>query len=374
MQDVIARLGRGRKIFPRREHATTQKFFPTAVADLLGPVHPTRLAQAKKVPRRLIRGESQVVEPKQHHARSPVRPLERRFSGQSEISYPFVQSCAVVGPPQELPRILPVQRGNPAFCLQHFARPAVDFPADVESKFRLDAHRSSAPTPSRFSEQPSATKLSSHRFAHALSRPSCESRASADTPRPFRSLRRAGFCSWRAVASPPRSRRTPPCANAAIGRKCWPAGNASASPARPASATSRIAARSASRRRARRAAFAAQSARVPFRKFFASSLRLPSRYVFTPRQETLLWSRAVRRRAPHLRHRPESTPYGPDPRNPPRKHCKRALLLSRRRHFSRTLRRASRTEQQSAAPPARVFHIFPQRITLSLFLTLFPKC
>src|SRR2546423_525709 len=268
MQDVIARLGRGRKIFSRREHAAAQEFFAAAVTDLLGPVHPVGFAQSEKMPRRFIGRDSQVVEAKQHHARSPVRPLERRFSGQSEISYPFVQSCAVVVPPQELPRS----------------------------------------------------------------------------------------------------------ANAAIGAKCWPGGNASASPDRPASATSRIAARSASRRRARRAAFAAQSARVPFRKFFASSLRLPSRCVFAPRQETLLWSRAVRRRAPHLRHRPESTPYGPDPRNPPRKHCKRALLLSRRRHFSRTLRRASRTEQQSAAPAARVFHSFPQRITLSLFLTLFPKC
>src|SRR5438552_8643926 len=279
MQDVIARLGRGRKIFSRREHAAAQEFFAAAVTDLLGPVHPVGFAQSEKMPRRFIGRDSQVVEAKQHHARSPVRPLERRFSGQSEISYPFVQSCAVVGPPQELPRILPVQRGNPAFCLQHFARPAVDFPADVESKFRLDAHRSSAPTPSRFSEQPSATKLSSHRFAHALSRPSCESRASADTPRPFRSLRRAGFCSWRAVASPPRSRRTPPCANAAIGRKCWPAGNASASPIHPASATSRTAARSASRRKARRAAFAAQFAGVPFGEFFAFSFCPPSRRV-----------------------------------------------------------------------------------------------
>ena len=103
-----------------------------------------------------------------------------------------------------------------------------------------------------------------------------------------------------------------------------------------------------------------------------SHLRFPSLpAAFTTQQETLPWLRAVRRRRPHLPRCPESTPCDPDPRNPPRKHCKRALLLSRRRHFSRTLRRASRTEQQSAAPAARVFHIFPQCITFSLFVTLF---
>src|SRR5947208_1243417 len=115
------------KILSRWKHAAAQTLFAAGLAYLLRPVHPAVLAQAEKVPRVFIRSEPQIVEAKQHHARSPVRPLKRRFSGQSEIRHPLLQSCAVVGPPQELPRVLPVQRGNAAFCLQHFARAAVNF-------------------------------------------------------------------------------------------------------------------------------------------------------------------------------------------------------------------------------------------------------
>src|ERR1700731_1989048 len=69
------------EIFARREHAAAQQFFPAAAAHFLRPVHPTVLAQAEKVPRVLVRRHAQVIEPEQHHARSAVRPLERRLAG-----------------------------------------------------------------------------------------------------------------------------------------------------------------------------------------------------------------------------------------------------------------------------------------------------
>src|SRR5216684_6797317 len=128
-----------RKIFSRWKHATAQKFLAAAMADLLRPVHPTGLAQAEKVPRIFIRRKPQVVEPEQHHARSPVRPVERRLSRQRKIRHPFIQPRTKIRPPQELPRVLPVQRRNAALRLQHLARAAVDFPTDVESEFWFNA-------------------------------------------------------------------------------------------------------------------------------------------------------------------------------------------------------------------------------------------
>src|SRR5206468_9008295 len=72
------RLGRGREIFPRRKHAAAQKLFSAAMADLLRPVHPVRFAQAKKVPRRFIWRESQIVKD---------RKSTRLNSSHDQISY-----------------------------------------------------------------------------------------------------------------------------------------------------------------------------------------------------------------------------------------------------------------------------------------------
>src|SRR5712664_3448673 len=76
-----------RKIFSWWEHATAQKFLPAAMTDLLRPVHPAGLAQAEKVPRIFIRRKTQAEEPEQHHARSPVRPIERGLSRQRKIRH-----------------------------------------------------------------------------------------------------------------------------------------------------------------------------------------------------------------------------------------------------------------------------------------------
>src|SRR6266851_7246417 len=128
-----------RKIFSPWKHATAQKFLAAAMADLLGPVHPTVFAQAEKVPRIFIRRKPQVVKPKQHHARSPVRCIKRGLPGQREIRYPLVQPRAKIRPPQVLSRVLPVQCRNATLRLQHFARAAVDLPTDVESEFWFNA-------------------------------------------------------------------------------------------------------------------------------------------------------------------------------------------------------------------------------------------
>src|SRR5712692_11658764 len=110
------------------------------MADLLRPVDPTVLAQAEKVPRIFIRREPQVVEPEQHHARSPVRPIERLLPRKRKIRHPLVQPRTKIRPPQVLPRVLPVQRRNATLRLQHLARAAVHFPTDVKSEFWFDAH------------------------------------------------------------------------------------------------------------------------------------------------------------------------------------------------------------------------------------------
>src|SRR5260370_23141510 len=143
-QNRNPRLFRRREIFPWRKHRAYKEFLAAPLADLLRPVRPRVLAQAEKVPRIFVRRETEVVEPEYPHARSPVRPFERRFPSQREIRHPFVQPRAKIRPPQEFRRVLPVQRRNAALCLQHFARAAVDFPAHVKRKLRLHAHGASA--------------------------------------------------------------------------------------------------------------------------------------------------------------------------------------------------------------------------------------
>jgi hypothetical protein len=82
------RLFTRQEIFPWWEHAAAEKFFAAAMTDLLRPVHPAGLAQAEKMPRRFIRRESQIAEPEEYHARSPVRPIEnvRSYSSGSAVS------------------------------------------------------------------------------------------------------------------------------------------------------------------------------------------------------------------------------------------------------------------------------------------------
>src|SRR5229473_3439166 len=155
--EVHPRLFRRREIFPWWEHAAAQRLFAAAMANLLGPVHPAVLAQTEKVPRIFVRRESQVVEAEQHHARGPVRPIERRLPRQRKIRHPLVEPWAKIRPPQELSRVFPVQRRNAALRLQHLSRAAIDFPADVKRQLRIDAHRSSAAPKARFSKPPVAT-------------------------------------------------------------------------------------------------------------------------------------------------------------------------------------------------------------------------
>src|SRR5713226_3756880 len=80
-----------RKIFSRWKHAAAEKFLAAAMADLLRPVHPAGLAQAEKVPRVLIRRKPEVVEPEQHHARGPVRPVERGLPRERKVRHPLIQ-------------------------------------------------------------------------------------------------------------------------------------------------------------------------------------------------------------------------------------------------------------------------------------------
>src|SRR6266852_2924979 len=128
------------KVFPRRKHAAAQEFFSAAAADLLRPIHPTALAQAEEMPRIFIGREAEVVQPEQHHARSPVRPVERGLSRQRKIRDPFGQPRTDVRPPQRLSGILPIQRGDTALGFQHFACAAINFPANIKRQLRLDAH------------------------------------------------------------------------------------------------------------------------------------------------------------------------------------------------------------------------------------------
>src|SRR5260370_28110655 len=125
------------------------------MADLLRPVHPAGLAQAEKVPRIFIRREPQVVEPEQHHARGPIRPIKRLLPRESKIRHPLVQPRTKIRPPQVFSRVLPVQRRNAALRFQHLARAAVHFPAHVKCKFWLYRHNTTpslmliAPPPRR---------------------------------------------------------------------------------------------------------------------------------------------------------------------------------------------------------------------------------
>src|SRR6266478_2011928 len=88
----------------------------------------------------LVRREAQVVQPEHHHARSEVRPFERGLAGQREVRYPFGKAWTKIRPPQKLGGFLPVHRGHAALGLQHLARAAIHFPANIERQLRLDAH------------------------------------------------------------------------------------------------------------------------------------------------------------------------------------------------------------------------------------------
>src|SRR5438067_4140336 len=101
------------------------------------------LAQAKKMPRPVIRREPQVIEPEHHHARSPLRPVERRLPRQGEVRHPFIYPGADVGTPQVLVRVLPVPRRNAALGFQHLARAAVNLPTNVKRQLRFHTHGSS---------------------------------------------------------------------------------------------------------------------------------------------------------------------------------------------------------------------------------------
>src|SRR5580704_8080755 len=96
------------------------------------------------MPRIFVRREAEVIEAEQHHARSPGRPVERRLPCQREIRHPFIQPRAKIRPPQELRRVLPIQRGDAALRLQHFASATVHFPAHIKRQLWFYAHDSSA--------------------------------------------------------------------------------------------------------------------------------------------------------------------------------------------------------------------------------------
>src|SRR5580704_11264948 len=132
------------KIVPRWKHSAPQQFPANIVPHFLCPVHPAALAQAEKMPHVFVRREPEVVKAEQYHARSPIRPIERLLPCQDEVRHPFVEPRTKVRPPQEFPRVLPVQRGNATLGLQHFACAAINFPADIKRQLRFYAHGSSA--------------------------------------------------------------------------------------------------------------------------------------------------------------------------------------------------------------------------------------
>src|SRR6266436_2735364 len=162
------------EVLSRWEHAPAKKLFSAAVADLLRPVHPAVLAQTKKMPRVLIRRHSQIVEPEQHHPRCPVRSVQGGLAGQREIGHPLAQPRSKIRPPQELPRVFPVERRNAPLRLQHFARSAVHFPAHIKCQLRFDAHRSSAAQLARIIKPPVEANSASHRPAIGRPRTSCK--------------------------------------------------------------------------------------------------------------------------------------------------------------------------------------------------------
>src|SRR5712692_7149297 len=92
------------------------------------------------MPRVFVRRKAQVIQAKQHHARRAVRPFERGLASQREVRHPFSKPRTKIGPPQKLGGFLPVHRGHAALGLQHLARIAIHFPANIERQLRLDAH------------------------------------------------------------------------------------------------------------------------------------------------------------------------------------------------------------------------------------------
>src|SRR5271170_5597846 len=79
------------EILSRRKQSTAQQLFPAALAYFLRPNHPASLAQAEKMPCILVRREAKVVEPEKHHARRPVRSVERLLPCQREVRDPLVE-------------------------------------------------------------------------------------------------------------------------------------------------------------------------------------------------------------------------------------------------------------------------------------------
>src|SRR5579859_474934 len=310
------------EIFPRREHAPLQQLLSAAAANLFRPVHPTVLVQSQIVPRVFVRREPQVVQPKQHHARRAIRPVQRRLARQREIRHPFGEPRTNVRPPQKLGHVFRVQRGEAALRFEHLARAAIDVPANIKRQLRLYAHGfSSCAAPFALHAAVAAAVAARTRASPAVPR----------TPTAARALPRASHDLLRGSASPPPARPASASAGAATARRCLPAGTASAWPVRRASTTWRTARRSTSRRESLRPAFAvAPASAPPVRPSFASNSfpsppSLPFAVIQLARRPPLL--RPLRARFP----RRLSTLCGRDLRNPPRSCCKRARSNSNER-------------------------------------------
>src|SRR5208283_1943996 len=208
------------KILPRRKHPPPQNLRPTSPPDLLRPVHPSPLAQSQKMPRPLIRRQSQIIQTKQHHPRRPLRPRQRRLPRQRKIRHPIFHLRPHVRPPLVFRLHLHIQRGDSPLRLHHLPRPSIHFPANIKRHLRLDAH---LPLRSLF------LYLLNLLNALSLLTPSI----CTPTPPPP-SLPPASF-------SPPPIPRTPPFANAATAPKCSLADTWSSPPTPPTSSTTRTA-------------------------------------------------------------------------------------------------------------------------------------
>src|SRR6266852_7124513 len=140
--------------------------------------------------------EAQIIQAKQHHTRRAIRPVERRLAGQREVRHPFGKPRTKIRAPQKLRGFLPVHRGHTALGLQHFARPAVDFPAHIKTQLRFDAHRTlRLRDPSRMPANTRRVNRYSHttKFSSLLTTSGLRTRFSSTYP-PHWALRRCRSC------------------------------------------------------------------------------------------------------------------------------------------------------------------------------------